>query len=132
MPAIKRLAFFIFFLLIFSSPLSAEDLQASAVSPNAALPVERKEKEYDDAKVLLIDHQKGMLGIVVPDAKGGKEEKYSFQVDPKEVYVTNPMSQYLEFSDIAVGDRVDIYTSVDANGKETVIDIWDYDQVEKD
>ena len=118
MPAIKRLAFFIFFLLIFSSPLSAEDV--------------KKEKEYDDAKVLLIDHQKGMLGIVVPDAKGGKEEKYSFQVDPKEVYVTNPMSQYLEFSDIAVGDRVDIYTSVDANGKETVIDIWDYDQVEKD
>lgn len=73
-----------------------------------------------------------MLGISWVNPQSGKEEKRSLRADPKEVYVTNQINQNLEFSNVAPGDHVDIYTVLDSKGNEMVTDIWDYDKLEKD
>lgn len=89
---------------------------------------EVQEKEYDAATVLLIDTPTNMLGISFVDEKTKKEEKHSFKIDPKTVYVTNQLNQYLEFSNIQVGDYVDVSSQIDAAGTETVVEIVDYNR----
>ncbi len=102
--------------------------EAVPISEAASTPASQ-EKEYYDATVLLIDHDKGLLGIKLIDEKTREEIKLSFVVDPEAVNVTTTQSQYLEFSDIQVGDYLDMYTEVGKDGKETVLDIIDYTQI---
>lgn len=83
--------------------------------------------EYYDAIVLLIDHEKGMLAVSIPDETTGKEKKFSFVVDRAELYVSSPSGQEIEFSQIQTGDRVDLSTHVE-NGIEKVVDIMDFDR----
>lgn len=88
------------------------------------------EKEYYDATVLLINPKDGMLGVNHVDEKTQQNERLSFQVDLKEVLVTNQFNQSLEFSEIAVGDRVDIFTEKGRGGKDNVTTIVDYNKFE--
>lgn len=84
------------------------------------------EKEYLDAVVLLVDAKSGMIGLSWQEEGSLKEEKLSFKVDTDKVDVTNPQNQYLEFSNISVGDHMDVVTIKDQNGKETAVEILDY------
>lgn len=93
-------------------------------------PLGKQEKDTFDAVVLLIDHKAGLLGAQILNEETGKEEKHSFSLDPNDVYVVDSLNRPLEFTDIQVGDRVDIYSEIDAVGKETVIDIVDYSRFE--
>ncbi|MGH7198446.1 MAG: hypothetical protein ACREH5_06895 [Candidatus Omnitrophota bacterium] len=93
-------------------------------------PVKKQEKDYFDSTVLLIDHEAGLLGVQLFNEETGKEEKRSFRVDPNDVFVSDSLRRNLEFTDIEVGDRVDIYSETDAAGEETVIDIVDYSRFE--
>lgn len=102
-----------------------------AAEPNASVAAS-SEKEYLDAVVLLIDPPTGMLGISMENETTRAQEKYSFKVDPQKTDITNPANDYLEFTDISIGDHMDIYTVVNANGKEEVVEIYDYNAVEKD
>ena len=106
------------------TPIPLAELAGEAATPN--------EKEYYDATVLLIDHTSGMLGVKQVDEGTAEEKKFSFIVDAEYAHVTNNVNQYLEFSDIAVGDSIDIYTEIDKNGKESVFEIVDYSQIEKE
>ncbi len=92
-----------------------------------------EDRYYDEATVLLIDPVEGHLGIEMPDPNGGAEtKKYSFRVNVQEVDVTNPMNQELQFSDIQVGDSVDLSVHVSPDGQETVYEIWDYNRVSQE
>ena len=113
----------VFFLLICASFFSWWFPQgASAAS---------KEKEYDDAIVLLVDASSGLLGVEMEDEQTHVKQKLSFPVNLKNVYVTNPTNQNLEFSNVTPGDKVDLVVSLGKDGKEEVTDITDYNQVEK-
>lgn len=107
--------------LFFASVLSAADA-----------PAVKLEKDYFDAVVLLIEHKAGLLGIQYFDEATGAEEKHSFRVDPEDVYVADALNRPLEFTDVQIGDRVDVYSEIDASGKEAVIDIIDYSRFEKE
>ena len=97
-----------------------------------AAPIDQpKENEYYDAVVLLIDHEKGLLGVSILNEVTNKDEKLSFKVDPDTVYVSNSLNQYLEFADIQVGDHLDIYSVVGADGTEEVTDILDGSRFEE-
>ncbi len=96
----------------------------------ADAPLGKQEKDTFDAVVLLIDHKAGLLGIQSLNEKTAAEEKHSFSLDPNDVYVVDSLNRPLEFTDIQVGDRVDIYSEIDSAGKETVIDIVDYSRFE--
>lgn len=102
----------------------------ASVSPAADAPAPKLEKDYFDAVVLLIEHKAGLLGIQYFNEASGSEEKHSFRVDPDDVYVADALNRPLEFTDVQVGDRVDIYSEIDASGKEAVIDIIDYSRFE--
>ena len=88
-------------------------------------PVKKQEKDYFDSTVLLIDHEAGLLGVQFFNEGTGKEEKHSFRVDPNGVFVSDSLNKDLEFTDIQLGDRVDIYSEISASG-ETVIEVVDY------
>ncbi len=103
-------------------------INLSSVYPAFANP---KEKEYDDAVVLLIDAPSGMLGVEVEDENTSVKKKMSFVANPTTVYVTNPANQIFDLSAVKPGDRVDLVVSIDKNGKEEVTDITDYNQFEK-
>ena len=90
-----------------------------------------EEKEYDDAIVLLIDASSGMLGVEIEDSGTQAKKKLSFYVNPANVYVTNPINQILEFSNVRPGDQVDLVVSMGKDGKEWVTDITDYNRFEK-
>lgn len=111
-------------MLMWVSVVFAED------APKVLKPVER---DYTDATVLLIDHASGLLGISYEDEEAGaKPQKASFKINLNEVYVTNTLSHNLEFSQVLVGDHVDVLTLVDASGHETVTDIVDYNRFDED
>ena len=84
------------------------------------------DKEYSAATVLLIDSQKGYLGISYENEETGKQAKQAFKVNENEASVRDVLNHYSDFSAIKFGDRVDIYTQIDSKGKETVYDILDY------
>lgn len=111
------------------SPSPAQAVKA-AVAP--APPAASRGKEYYDAIVLLIDHDKGLLGVVVPNELTGRPQKRSFRVDVKGVVVTNHLNRMFLFSDVQAGDRVDIYTRLSPAGHEIVSDIIDYSRSEKE
>lgn len=119
-------------LVFFVPRLSAMDTQEAVPLSEAASASATQEKEYYDATVLLIDHDSGMLGVKIVDETTQAETKLSFVVDPEEVNVTTTQNQYLEFSDIQVGDFLDIYTEIGKDGKEMVLDIIDYTQIPKE
>ena len=116
---VKALSAFFIFPLALASLVFAEEA-----------PVKKQEKDYFDGTVLLVDHEAGLLGVQFINEETGKEEKYSFRVDVKGVFVADSLSRDLEFTDIQVGDRVDIFSETDAAGKETVMDIVDYSRFE--
>ena len=113
-----------YFVLVISTVIGLPLAQSEAADSKA--------KEYEDAVVLLIDVPSGMLGVEIEDELTHLKRKLSFLVNSKDVYVTNPMNQNLEFSNIRPGDRIDFIVSVNKDGKEEVTDITDYNQVEKD
>ena len=41
------------------------------------------------------------------------------------------MNHCLEFSQVAVGDQIDVYCRVDADGREVVTEIIDYNKFEE-
>ena len=88
------------------------------------------ENEYYNATVLLIDHERGLLGVQYYDEASDSIKKKSFEVNVIEVYVTNPLNQYLDFLDVKVGDKIDLFTLVGDDGKESVFDIIDYTHFE--
>lgn len=89
------------------------------------------EKDYEDATVVLLDHDTGMIGVTL-ETPSGQTEKKSFQVDPKNVYVTNPLNHNLDWSQVQVGDHIDIYAVIGEDGRETVADIIDYNRFDPD
>lgn len=78
----------------------------------------------------MIDHKTGDLGVTVEDEKTGKALNLAFKADPIEIYVSNPQNQPLDFSDIQVGDHLNIYTELDAHGREVPTDIYDTSRYE--
>jgi hypothetical protein len=99
---------------------------AEEAPPPASAP---QETEYDNGTVLLVDHDSGMLGVSFEDDQG-VEQKLSFRVDTASVDVTNPMNHELSFSQIQVGDHVDVFCEVLPDGTERVIQIWDYNRID--
>lgn len=91
-----------------------------------------KEKEYDNAVILLVDTQAGLLGVEVEDEKTHTKQRLSFSVKVSDVFVTSPMNKSVEWPDVKIGDRVDLTVSTDKDGKETVTDILDYNAFQKD
>ena len=126
----NKYCYLIVIAVLFHSDLCAEVSQpartTSVVQPGAA----SNEKEYSDAVVVLIDPKTGMIALSWTNEETQKEEKLSFKVDLDQVDVTNPLNQYLEFSNISVGDHVDIVTIKPQDGKETVVEILDYNATE--
>lgn len=108
---------FLIFITLFSAPLFSEEVAAG--------------REFYGATVLLVDHEKGLLGILAYDETTGKDEKVSFQVDPSEVFVTDALNQPIDFSDVREGDHVDIFTELDKEGREVVMDIADRSRLER-
>lgn len=104
-------------LLALSAPSCSEEIAAS--------------REFYGATVLLVDHDKGLLGVLAYDEVTNKEEKVSFRVDPSEVFVTDALNQPIDFSDVREGDQVDIFTEVDKDGREVVTDIADRSRLER-
>ncbi|GEM_PF-3953186 len=104
---------------------AAPDAAQSPVPEVSPTPLTPGDKEYE-ATVLLIDHEAGLLGVNVLYYETQKEEKRSFKVDKHDVFIGNPLNQQLEFDDIAAGDMLDIYTRVDSDGREAVLEIMDY------
>ena len=90
-----------------------------------------QEKEYFGATVLLVDHKSGSLGIEYEDEKTGKMEKAAFTVDPDWADVSDAANQWIEFSKIQVGHRVDLFTEIDADGKEKVYQVIDRSTIEE-
>ncbi|HXV18613.1 MAG TPA: hypothetical protein VD883_00885 [Candidatus Omnitrophota bacterium] len=88
-------------------------------------------REFYGATVLLVDHDKGLLGVLAYDEITDREEKVSFRVDPSEVFVTDALNQPIDFSDVREGDQVDIFTETDKNGREIVKDIADRSRLER-
>lgn len=84
-----------------------------------------EEKEYLGATVILIDAKTGDFGVVYNDEETGREEKLAFKTDPNDVYLVDARNGLLDFSEIEVGDHLDIYVDKDPSGKETVTDITD-------
>ena len=119
-------------ILFFIPSLFAMSTQEAVPISEAASTPAAQENEYYDATVLLIDYDNGMLGVKLVDEKTNEETKLSFVIDPEEVNVATVQNQYLEFSDIQVGDHLDIYTEIGKDGKETVLDIIDYSQIPKE
>lgn len=91
-----------------------------------------EETEYYDCIVVLIDHGKGLLGVNHLDDKTRETKPLSFKADPNTVYVTNQFNQVLEFSEVAAGDRIDVYTEKGSTGQEEVTTIIDYNKFEKE
>lgn len=82
-------------------------------------------KEYLDAEVLLIDHETGHLGIRMEGPDG--ETKAAVKADPVRVQVLNTLNQELAFSDIQVGDQVDVVALPAGEGElENAVEILDY------
>lgn len=107
--------------------------EKSQVTPSSAA----VEDEYD-GMVVLVDHQKGALGIQLDadslESHKGKapEGKMAFMVDLKETGFTNSMNRELEFDDIKVGHSVTVYTTIGKDGIEKVVDVWDYNGIPKE
>lgn len=128
---IKKTFYLFFSGLLFCVVIYAEDIKSPppvSLSPVLA----GKENDYDDAVVLLIDAKSGMIGLSWLNEATNKEEKISFKIDTDKVDVTNSMNQFLEFSNISVGDHVSITAFVGPDGKETVENIVDYNAVDPD
>src|SRR3989338_6261050 len=128
----KRHVFLFLTGIFFCMNLYAEMPTPPPGSPAPGAGSSLTEKEYSDAVVLLIDPKSGMIGLSWLNEETQKEEKLSFQVDPESVDVSNALNQYFEFSNISIGDHVDIITVRDASGKETVVEIVDYNAVDPD
>jgi hypothetical protein len=88
-------------------------------------------REFYGATVVLVDHEKGLLGLIAYNELTDQEEKVSFRLDPLEVYVTDALNQPMDFSGVQAGDQVDIYTEIDQNGREVVADIVDRSRLER-
>ncbi len=89
------------------------------------------ETEYYGTTVLLVDSEKGMIAVQGEDEKTGQAFKKSLAIKLADVYVTNPLNHYLELSQVAAGDMVDLYCTVDDEGNETVYEIMDYNKFEE-
>lgn len=128
----KKYCFLFFLAVLFCVDLRAETSPLSPASPAIQPKTPSDEKEYYDAVVVLIDPKAGMIGLSWTNEETQKEEKLSFKVDPDKVDVTNPLNQYLEFSNISVGNHVDLVTIKDQNGKEKLVEIMDLNAAESD
>jgi hypothetical protein len=100
----------------------------SAHAAEAPVAPAEKTQEFYAATVLLIDHDKGLLGVALGEEGQGKEkQKMSFEVDLEAVYVTNPLGQYLQFADVAVGDFIDFFVEPsEKDGVPRVTYVFDY------
>ena len=125
----KKLIFGVFFslLLIFPSTLFAAPAPKQAAAPAAAVKETATEKEYYGVKVLLVDPKAGLLGVLFTNDDNGEPEKLSFRVDPADVQVVNKQNRFLDFSEILVGETLDLYVIVGPDGKETIDQIITYD-----
>lgn len=85
-------------------------------------------KDYDNARVLVIDHEKGYLGVSIQEEGTKNKRRFSFKVDLQNVDVADATNEPFKFSDIMPGDCVNITTITDSRGQETVNQIVDYGQ----
>ena len=121
---------------MFSSILLCTNIYADARKEPSALSSsnqkassnETEYKEYINAVVALMDTASGKIVLSWYNQDTKKEENLSFIVDPEKFSpgdISNTMGQDINFDDIMVGDHVDILTTKDINGKESVVEIMD-------
>lgn len=95
--------------------------------PPASPPEPLGEVVYLDAVVLLVDHEQGAIAVSTMGNDGLRSGRKALRVNLSEVRVVDIQNQPLEFSDVAIGDRVDLYARPSAgSAPETVFDIIDY------
>ena len=91
-------------------------------------PASSTEREYLNAKVLLIDHMSGFIGVLLEGESDESRKKMTFRADPTQVYVTDLRGKPLDFTDVQVGDTVELYTHLDEDSHEVVLDIVNYNR----
>lgn len=116
------------------TPVYAQDISSGSAGEALKAPDTQDEnfREYENLVVLLIDAKTGMIGVEQTNDETQETRKLSFEVDPKVVYITNPLNQILELSDIAVGDQLLIYEERVASGKMMVTEILNYNRILED
>ena len=84
------------------------------------------EKDYEDATLLLIDAQTGAIGVILHGETPAQDQKRSFLVDLKDVYVADAANQLMDFEELKAGDRIAFTTRSGSDGGEMVTDITYY------
>jgi|GEM_PF-2158391 len=118
---------------VFAAEDPAPVEKPAEVSESSAQPVEPAEgsgpaeKEYYEGTVLMVDPQTGYIGVSFkPQIEGEPETKKAFRTGPDLTDVYDAQNQYRDFSDIRLGDFVDVTVEVSSDGTESAIFIQDF------
>ena len=112
-----------------SAPIYASDAAPVKVAATQVSPIQSgadsDTREYDSARVDLIDYKTGALGVTLSGESSQETVKRAFVVDPDNIYVGDALGRPIDFSDIQVGHQLKIICLMDKKGKETVDEIDD-------
>ncbi|MCG3175629.1 MAG: hypothetical protein MOGMAGMI_00562 [Candidatus Omnitrophica bacterium] len=100
---------------------------APAAAPAGPIRSATGDLEYYDCTVLLIDHKQGVMGVQFTDEGTNQTSKVQFQVDRKNLFVTDILNRDLLFRHVKVGQNIDVYAREDGKGKLWASEIMIYE-----